>query len=71
MWNCSSIQVAYLKILKMLSFTYRRIIIDAPPLIAFSSNNNILMWANSFYLTSTLFKAACHADIGAVRKWKG
>ena len=52
----------------MLSFTYLRITIDAPPLIAFSSNNNILMWANSFYLTSTLFKAACHADIGAVRK---
>ena len=55
----------------MLSFTYRQITIDTPPLVAFSSNNNILMWANSFYLTSALFKAACHADLGAVRKCKG
>ena len=42
-----------------------------PPLMSFSTINNISMSVNSSNFTSVFFKAACHANPGAERNFAG
>lgn len=58
-------------ILLSLVFTYPRIAWDIPPFMSFSTINNISGWVNSYKFTFVFFKATCHANPGAERKWAG
>ena len=54
-----------------IAFAYLCIAWHIPPVIPFSTINNILISVNNFSFTSVILKQACHANPGADRRWTG
>ena len=53
----------------LLAFVYQQIEWHILPLIPFSTINNISIWVKRINFTFVFFKAACHTNPCAVRKW--
>ena len=55
----------------LLASTYQWIAWHIPPLLHFSTTNNILILVKRSNLLLVFYKAACHANPGVVRKQAG
>ena len=66
-----SLSLLYSFLYLFFAVAYRCIVWHIPPLIYFSTINNISILANNSNSTSVFLKHACHGNPGADKQWAG